>query len=377
MSRHSGVLWVYHEETGMTPRILIIYTGGTIGMMADPEQNGVLRNVDFSRIEQELPALRRYGYHLQHRSFDPVIDSSDIRPADWIRIARIIADEYEHFDGFVILHGTDTMAWTASALSFLLEGLEKPVILTGSQIPIGVIRTDGRENLITSVEIAAARYGEGAAVPEVCIYFESMLYRGNRTVKQSAEHFNAFASPNFRPLAEAGINISYDRQAIRYPDRIGVFGPGGASSAGQVPLAGGFRPTFCLDDQVLLVKLFPGISSAYLDRVLSIEGLKGAVIETYGSGNAPQSGDFVSALRRARERGLVLLNVSQCIKGSVNMALYETGAGLGRLGMVNGHDMTSEAALTKMMYLFGRGYGPEDLGARLGRSLRGELTEQA
>jgi L-asparaginase len=371
----------------MSKSILIIYTGGTIGMIEDHEHAGVLKNVNFDQIEREVPALKRFGYRLDIITFDPVIDSSGIKPENWVSLVQVIARNYEEYDGFVVLHGTDTMAYTASALSFMLEGLAKPVILTGSQIPIGVIRTDGKENLITAVEIAAAEEHGRPLVPEVCIYFESSLLRGNRTTKYSSEQFHAFESPNFQPLATAGIDIKYNRHAIRYPVKGTEAGAGtkagtstGAGAGTEAKAVAGtgispFLPHTRLESNIALIKLFPGISYRVLSSILSIEGLKGVVLETYGSGNAPLDDWFISLLEDAVKRQIVILNITQCSRGSVDMGIYETGAGLSRIGVVNGFDMTTEAAVTKMMYLFGRNLPPEEVSRQLSLSLRGELQD--
>jgi len=286
-----------------------------------------------------------------------VIDSSEVSPDTWVRIARTIEENYDSFDGFVVLHGTDTMAYSASALSFMLQGLEKPVIFTGAQLPIGVLRTDGKENLITAIEIAAERIDGLPVVPEVCIYFENKLLRGNRTIKYSAEHFNAFVSPNLPPLAEAGLQIRYNRNIIRYPTV-------------RRPLAVSSR----FETGVAVLRLFPGIMREVVHAVLETPGVLGLVLETYGTGNAPTAGWFLGELRAFIGRGGIVLNVTQCQAGSVEMGLYETSAGLISAGVISGRDITTEAAVTKMMILLGGSLPAEKLSALLARPLCGEMS---
>lgn len=342
----------------MNPSILLIYTGGTIGMKQDPA-TGHLVPFDFSQISEEVPEIDRFGYRIDTYSFDPVIDSSDARPEFWARIARTIESNYDSYDGFVVLHGTDTMSYSASALSYMLEGLEKSVIFTGSQLPIGVLRTDGRENLISAIEMAAARTPEGRPmVPEVCICFENKLYRGNRTTKQNSENFSAFSSPNYPALADVGIHIKYDRNAIHYPQ------------PGEGPL----KVRTEMDTNVAILKIFPGMTENYVRSVLSAEGLRSVVLETFGSGNAPALPWFLEALRECSDRGVVILNVTQCQAGSVDMGTYANGAILEKAGVLGGLDMTTESALTKLFYLQGIFSDGEEVKKHVVEPLRGEIS---
>jgi L-asparaginase len=336
--------------------ILIIYTGGTIGMVHDPN-TGSLVPIDFRHISDHVPELRKFGYDLHSISFDPVKDSSNIDPGVWIKIAEIIEESYDDFDGFVILHGTDTMAYTASALSFMLENLAKPVILTGSQLPIGLLRTDGRENLITAIEIAAAMENGLPAVPEVCIFFDNKLTRGNRTTKMSAEHFDAFYSPNYHPLAEVGLHLKYYNNLISYPDK------------DQKLIV---HKEF--DTNVAILKLFPGLNRKLVDAITKTEGLRGLIIETYGSGNAPTYQWFLEDLKQYIDKGGIIFNVTQCHGGSVEMGLYETSRQMLAAGVVSGRDITSEASVTKLMHLLGRYSSKEKVVQSLNMSLAGEIS---
>ena len=336
--------------------ILIIYTGGTIGMIENPI-TGALEAFNFQHLEEHVPELKKLGYAVSAIQFDPPMDSSEMGPDSWTKIVKVIADNYHVYDGFVVLHGTDTMAFTASALSFMLENLSKPVILTGSQLPIGMLRTDGKENLITAIEIAAARENGVPLVPEVCIFFENDLLRGNRTTKTSADNFNAFRSYNYPPLAHAGITIKYDLPQVYRP-------------ISRRPL----KPHYLLDGNVAILKIFPGISPQVVESILNIPGLKGVVMETFGSGNAPGFDWLLEMLRDAVNRGIVIVNVTQCSAGSVEMHRYETGRRLLEAGVVSGYDSTTECAVTKLMFLFGHGMGLEEVKEHLNCSLIGEIT---
>ncbi len=337
--------------------ILIIYTGGTIGMIRDRE-TGTLAPFNFDNVYEQMPMLKQFHYRLDFNCFEPLMDSSNMNPEAWQTMATIIRQNYEDFDGFVILHGSDTMAYSASALSFMLENLNKPVIFTGSQLPLGELRTDGRENFITAIEIAAAKDDETPLVPEVCIYFENQLFRGNRSVKYNAENFNAFKSGNYPLLAEVGVYIKYNRRYILKPNFKKL------------------KVHTKLSAEVGVLKLFPGITKPFVEGVLKTKGLKGLVLETFGSGNTTTEQWFLDALSEAITNGLVIVNVSQCLSGMVEQGKYETSTGLKKIGVISGSDITTEAALTKMMVLFGRGFDVQTVSAWMRRSWRGELTPQ-
>jgi L-asparaginase len=338
------------------PSILIIYTGGTIGMVNDPV-SGSLIPINFGDISDQVPELRKFGYRLRSISFDPVIDSSNIDPSVWVKIADAIYENYNDYDGFVILHGTDTMAYSASALSFILENLEKPVIFTGSQLPIGVLRTDGKENLITSIEIAAEKKNGLPVVPEVCIYFDNKLMRGNRTTKISAEHFDAFNSPNYPPLAEAGLHIKFNTEHIRYPvirQELVVHRK--------------------INTNVAVLKLFPGMNRDFVNALVNTKNLQAIIMETFGAGNAPTYKWFLEEISQFISKGGLILNVTQCHGGTVEMELYETGRELLNAGVISGRDLTSEASVTKMMHLLSRFDSTDKVTYYLERSLVGEIT---
>ncbi|MDH6304276.1 L-asparaginase [Parabacteroides sp. PF5-5] len=343
-----------HQENA---DILLIYTGGTIGMIENPE-TGVLESFNFQHLKNNMPELKKLGYAVTTYQFDPPMDSSDMGPDSWMKIVEIISENYQLYDGFVILHGTDTMSYTASALSFMLENLSKPVILTGSQLPIGMLRTDGKENLITAIEIAADQDSDGQPViTEVCIFFENDLLRGNRTRKINADNFNAFRSYNYPPLAHAGIHIKYDLPQILRPTP-------------HKPL----KPHYLLDRNIAILKMYPGISPQVVESILNIPGLKGVVMETFGSGNAPRDEWFITMLKDATERGIVIVNVTQCVGGNVEMHRYETGRKLLEAGVISGYDSTTESAVTKLMFLFGHGLSSEEVKEHMNRSLIGEIT---
>ena len=345
-------------ETHMK-NVLLIYTGGTIGMIQNPH-TGALENFDFDQLLSHVPELRQLPVRISTRTFDPPIDSSDMNPSQWAKLVRIIADNYDSFDGFVVLHGTDTMAFTASALSFMLEGLAKPVILTGSQLPIGMLRTDGKENLITSIEIAAATRPDGTPrVPEVCVFFHEKLMRGNRVTKSSADEFDAFESFNCPHLATAGVEITYNDEHIRRPSN---------------PESSVLTPHYTLDTNLIIFSLFPGIQPGIVREVLSSPTLKGIIFRTFGSGNAPQQAWLVEQLAEATRAGKVIVNITQCTGGSVMMRRYETGLQLIDAGVVSGQDSTVEAALTKLMFLFGQQLSPDEVRRQMALSLAGEIT---
>jgi len=337
------------------PAILVIYTGGTIGMVKNPA-TGALTPINFDELYRLLPVLENYNYLIDHISFEPLVDSSDMKPDFWIRLADIIGENYEKYDGFVVLHGSDTMAYSASVLSFLLENLNKPVVFSGSQLPLGVVRTDGRENFINSIEIAACYKEETPVVPEVTVFFENTLFRGNRVSKFNAENFQAFISGNFPPLAEAGVEIRYNRDIILKPNFKKL------------------KVHQTLDNNVAVLKLFPGISQHAVQAILKTKNLKAVILETFGSGNAPTDKDFIADLENAVKSGITIFNVTQCKGGHVEMGKYATSIELQDIGVVSGHDITTEAAIAKLMFLLGQNLTGNQLAEMLQKPMRGEMS---
>lgn len=340
------------------PRILMIYTGGTIGMKENPETKA-LEPLDFDHLLDNVPKLKKLDFDISHLQFQHPIDSSDMNPHCWARIAGWIDENYHQYDGFVVLHGTDTMAYTASALSFMLQQLSKPVIITGSQLPIGEVRTDGEENLITALQIAAAKDNDGRPmVREVAILFENYLWRGNRSTKRSADNFNAFRSNNYPELAKIGLGIYFNKEALwRSPVK-------------DAPLDVHYQ----MDTNIAFIDIFPGIQENVVNHILKTPGLKGVVLKTYGAGNAPGEAWLGKALREAVDKGIVVVNVTQCQNGEVDPYRYKAGLALAQSGIVSGHDLTSEAALTKLMYLLGRGLKPTQVMHYMESNLCGEMS---
>ena len=337
--------------------ILLIYTGGTIGMK---DSGHGLVPFDFQEILNEVPELRKFTFKIDSYTFDPLIDSSDVEPGMWKELARLIKEKYDDYDGFVVLHGTDTMAYSASALSFMLDSLTKPVIFTGSQLPVGSLRTDGKENLVSAIEVASAKDSKGRAmVPEVAIYFNSQLIRGNRATKVNATAFDAFRSPNCPPLAEAGINILYNKTEIRYP------------AARQAP----FSIHTELDTRVAILKVHPGITCQVARNVLLGDGIRAVILETYGSGNAISKPWFTDIVRESAAKGKIILNITQCLAGDVNMNLYATGKSLKEAGVVSGSDITTEGGLAKLFYLMGEHADNEKVKRLLEKNLKGEISK--
>lgn len=337
--------------------ILIIYTGGTIGMVQNPE-TGALKPFNFDSIHEHMPELKRFHYHIDSISFDPIFDSSDINVEQWIKLATIIKDNYEQYDGFVVLHGSDTMSFTASALSFMLKNLSKPVVLTGSQLPLGMLRTDGRENFISAIEIAASREDDTPIVPEVTIFFENTLYRGNRTYKFNAENFNAFVSTNYPKLADAGVSLKFRKEWIHSP------------RFKKLKLITDF------DQNVAILKLFPGMQESYVRAVLEIPGLRAVIIESFGSGNATTQKWFIDALKEARDKDIVMVNLSQCLAGRVDMGKYDTSILLEEAGMISGRDLTTAAALTKLMICLGMSDEKQKVIELFQKPWSGEMAEK-
>lgn len=324
--------------------------------MISDTRSGTLKPFDFGDLYTHFPVLRNFNFQLDFHSLDPLLDSSNMTPAFWVKLVEVVQERYDAYQGFVVLHGSDTMAYTASMLSFILENLNKPVILTGSQLPIGVIRSDGRENFINAIEIASAWEEDHPVVPEVAICFDNMLYRGNRTTKFNAENFGAFLSVNYPPLAEIGVHIKYRRDLILKPNFRGL----------QV------HKELC--SQIAVLKLFPGITPEAVNAILKTKDLRAVILETFGAGNAPTFPWFLKLLKEAIDKGILVYNVTQCKGGTVEMGKYETSAELATIGVIGGADITTESAVAKLMYLLGNGYPAEELSRLLQTSLRGEMT---
>lgn len=336
-------------------KILLIYTGGTIGMVKD-YKTGALHNFNFNKLLKHIPEINQLNCTVENISFEHPIDSSNMNPKNWITIAEIIEESYKDYDGFVVLHGSDTMSYTASALSFMLENLKKPVIFTGSQLPIGDLRTDAKENLITAIQIAASHENSKPIVNEVCLYFEYKLYRANRTTKVNAEHFEAFTSPNFPPLGESGVYLKFNRALLLKPNNKKLI----------------IRKK--LETDIAILKVFPGITKQVVESILKIKNLRGVILETFGSGNAPNNRWFIELLKETIKNGVQIINVTQCVSGAVQMGLYETSLELESIGVISGNDLTTESALAKLMYLLGTKIPKRNFKTVFETSLRGEIT---
>ena len=348
-----------HKNNKMTnkPNILIVYTGGTIGMVKDYKTK-VLKVFDFSQIVDKIPELKQLDCHINSLSFEELIDSSNMNTHYYVQITEIIEANYEKYDGFVILTGSDTMSYISSAISFMFENLQKPIIFTGSQLPIGDLRTDAKENLITTIEIAAARKNGKPVISEVCLYFEYKLYRANRTTKINAEQFEAFTSMNYPPLAESGVHLNFNEHLLH----------------SQKNTSEKLIIRKKLDTNIVILKLFPGITKNVVESILNIKDLKGIVLETYGAGNAPTQEWFINLLKESIQNGILIVNITQCVGGSVLLGHYETSVALKEIGVVNGKDITTESAIAKLMYLLGQNLETKSFKVFFERSLRGEIS---
>ncbi len=342
-----------------TPNILLLYTGGTIGMVKD-FKTGALQPFDFDQLLTHIPEINHLNCNIDSISFENPLDSSDFNPKNWIKIAEIIENNYSSFDGFVVLHGSDTMSYTASAISFMFENLSKPVIFTGSQLPIGDLRTDAKENLITSIQIASSQKNGKPVISEVCLYFEYKLYRANRTTKVNAEHFEAFSSPNFSYLAESGVHLKFYKNRIYQPKKFSEL-----------------KVHKKLNENIVILKIFPGITKNIIESIIKIDGLKGVILETFGSGNAPTEKWFMDLLEMAIDKGIIIVNVTQCIGGSVILGQYSTSFGLKNIGIISGNDITTESAVGKMMYLLGKNISKSDFKSIFETPIRGEITVES
>lgn len=326
--------------------------------MIENDESGALEPFDFDHLIDNVPKIKRLDYDIDNVQFEVPLDSSAMTPDHWVEIVKVIAENYDNYDGFVVLHGTDTMAYTASALSFMMENLRKPVVITGSQLPIGEVRTDGEENLITALQVAAARDADGSPmVQEVAILFENYLWRGNRSTKRSADNFNAFRSNNYPELAKIGLGIHFRRTSLTHTDK-----------------GGGLEIYPEMDTNVMAIDLFPGLSRCVVEHMLAAPGIKGVVLRTYGAGNGPSEKWFLDALTQAVANGIVIVNVTQCVNGGVYPRRYLTGDKIASTGVVSGHDITFEAAIAKLMHLFGRGFTPAEVRKRFSRPISGEIT---